>query len=104
VQAGVGRDRIVVDPGFGFGKTVEHNVTLLAHLGEIAAVGFPVLAGWSRKSSLGRITGRPAEERLAGSVAAALIAVQRGARIVRVHDVAATRDALAVLAAVEGNR
>ena len=62
-----------------------------------------MLAGWSRKSSLGRITGRPAEERLAGSVAAALIAVQRGARIVRVHDVAATRDALAMLAAVEGN-
>ncbi len=102
VEAGVACDRIVVDPGFGFGKTVGHNLTLLARLGEIAALGFPVLAGWSRKSSLGRITGRPAEERLAGSVAAALIAVQRGARIVRVHDVAATRDALAVLAAVEG--
>lgn len=103
VAAGIAHDRIVVDPGFGFGKTVEHNLTLLARLGDIAALGFPVLAGWSRKSSLGRITGRPAEERLAGSVAAALIAVQRGARIVRVHDVAATRDALAVLAAVEGN-
>jgi len=103
VAAGIARDRIVVDPGFGFGKTVAHNLTLLARLGEIAALGFPVLAGWSRKSSLGRITGRSAEERLAGSVAAALIAVQRGARIVRVHDVAATRDALAVLAAVEGN-
>jgi dihydropteroate synthase len=102
VAAGIARDRIVVDPGFGFGKTVEHNLTLLARLSDIAALGFPVLAGWSRKSSLGRITGRPAEERLAGSVAAALIAVQRGARIVRVHDVAATRDALAVLAAVEG--
>ncbi len=101
VQAGVARDRIVVDPGFGFGKTVGHNLTLLTRLGEIAALGFPVLAGWSRKSSLGRITGRPAEERLAASLAAALIAVQRGARIVRVHDVAATRDALAVLAAVE---
>jgi len=100
-KAGIARDRIVVDPGFGFGKTVEHNLTLLARLGDIAALGFPVLAGWSRKSSLGRITGRAAEERLAGSVAAALIAVQRGARIVRVHDVAATRDALAVLAAVE---
>jgi dihydropteroate synthase len=104
VQAGVAHDRIVVDPGFGFGKTVEHNLTLLARLGELAALGYPVLAGWSRKSSLGRITGRPAEERLAGSVAAALIAVQRGARIVRVHDVAATRDALAVLAAVERGR
>jgi dihydropteroate synthase len=104
VKGGVARDRIVVDPGFGFGKTVGHNLALLARLGEIATLGFPVLAGWSRKSSLGRITGRPAEERLAGSVAAALIAVQRGARIVRVHDVAATRDALAVLAAVEGAR
>ena len=103
VGAGIARDRIVVDPGFGFGKTVAHNLTLLARLGEIAVLGFPVLAGWSRKSSLERITGRPAEERLAGSVAAALIAVQRGARIVRVHDVAATRDALAVLAAVEGS-
>jgi dihydropteroate synthase len=101
-RAGIARDRIVVDPGFGFGKTVDHNLTLLARLGEIAALGFPVLAGWSRKSSLGRITGRPAEERLAASLAAALIAVQRGARIVRVHDVAATRDALAVLAAVKG--
>ena len=102
-RSGIARERIVVDPGFGFGKTVAHNLTLLARLGDIAALGFPVLAGWSRKSSLGRITGRPAEERLAGSVAAALIAVQRGARIVRVHDVAATRDALAVLAAVEGS-
>jgi dihydropteroate synthase len=100
--AGIARDRIVVDPGFGFGKTLDHNLALLARLGEIAALGFPVLAGWSRKSSLGRIIGRPAEERLAASLAAALIAVQRGARIVRVHDVAATRDALAVLGAVQG--
>jgi dihydropteroate synthase len=103
VAAGIARDRIVVDPGFGFGKTVAHNLALLARLGEIAALGFPVLAGWSRKSSLGRITGRPAADRLAASVAAAMLAVQRGARIVRVHDVAATRDALAVLAAVEGS-
>jgi dihydropteroate synthase len=100
--AGIARDRIVVDPGFGFGKTLDHNLALLARLGEIAALGFPVLAGWSRKSSLGRIIGRPAAERLAASLAAALIAVQRGARIVRVHDVAATRDALAVLGAVQG--
>ncbi len=104
VAAGVVRERIVVDPGFGFGKTVDHNLALLARLEAIAALGLPVLAGWSRKSSLGRITGRPPEERLAASVAAALIAVQRGARIVRVHDVAATRDALAVLAAVERAR
>ena len=102
VAAGIARDRIVVDPGFGFGKTVAHNLALLARLGEIATLGFPVLAGWSRKSSLGRITGRPADDRLAASVAVAMLAVQRGARIVRVHDVAATRDALAVLAAVEG--
>jgi dihydropteroate synthase len=102
VRAAIARDRIVVDPGFGFGKTVEHNLTLLARLAEIVALGFPVLAGWSRKSSLGRITGRPADDRLAASVAAAVLAVQRGARIVRVHDVAATRDALAVLAAVKG--
>jgi dihydropteroate synthase len=101
--AGIARDKILIDPGFGFGKTVAHNLALLARLGEIAALGFPVLAGWSRKSSLGRITGRPADDRLAASVAAAMLAVQRGARIVRVHDVAATRDALAVLAAVEGS-
>jgi dihydropteroate synthase len=103
VAAGIARDRIVVDPGFGFGKTVAHNLSLLARLGDIAALGFPVLAGWSRKSSLGRITGRPADDRLAASIAAAMLAVQHGATIVRVHDVAATRDALAVLAAVEGS-
>jgi len=100
--AGIARERIVLDPGFGFGKTVDHNLALLARLGDIAALGFPVLAGWSRKSSLGRITGRPADDRLAASVAAALLAVQHGARIVRVHDVVATRDALAVLDAVQG--
>jgi dihydropteroate synthase len=102
IAAGIPRDRIAVDPGFGFGKTVEHNLALLRHLDAIAALGQPVLAGWSRKSSLGRITGRAPEERLASSLAAALIAVQHGARIVRVHDVAATRDVLAVLAAVQG--
>ncbi|HSD40234.1 MAG TPA: dihydropteroate synthase [Burkholderiales bacterium] len=100
--AGIARDRITIDPGFGFGKTVEHNFTLLRELGAIAALGFPVLAGWSRKSSLGRITGRASVERLASSLAAALIAVQHGAKIVRVHDVAATRDVLAILAAAQG--
>jgi len=99
---GVARERIVIDPGFGFGKTVEHNFELLRHLERFAEIGIPVMAGWSRKSTLGVITGRPADERLAASVAAALLAVQRGARIVRVHDVAATRDALAVLAAMNG--
>jgi len=101
MSAGIARERIVVDPGFGFGKLLSHNLALLAHLETITALGYPVLAGWSRKSTLGRIGGRPAEERLATSLAAALLAVQRGARIVRVHDVAATRDVLAVLAAVE---
>lgn len=101
VAAGIALERVVVDPGFGFGKTLEHNLELLRHLGEFVALGVPVLAGWSRKSSLGKITGKPAGERLAASIAAALIAAQNGAAILRVHDVAATRDALAVLAAVE---
>jgi dihydropteroate synthase len=103
-DAGIAPERIAIDPGFGFGKTLEHNLELLRQLREFAALGAPVLAGWSRKSSLGQITGRPAAERLAASIAAALIAAQNGAgRIVRVHDVAATRDALAVLSAVERN-
>jgi dihydropteroate synthase len=101
-SAGIARERIAVDPGFGFGKTVAHNFELLRQLERIAALGLPVVAGWSRKSTLGTVTGRPAGERLAASLAAALLAVERGARIVRVHDVAATRDALAVLAALDG--
>src|SRR5262245_14147216 len=100
--AGIARERIAIDPGFGFGKTAEHNFELLRNLDRIAALGLPVVAGWSRKSTLGAIVGRAADDRLAASLAAALLAVQRGARIVRVHDVAATRDALAVLAALEG--
>ncbi len=99
-SAGIALERIVIDPGFGFGKTLEHNLELLRHLREFDALGAPLLAGWSRKSSLGKITGKPADDRLAASVAAALIAAQNGARILRVHDVAATRDALAVLQAV----
>lgn len=99
--AGIAAERIVIDPGFGFGKTLEHNLELLRHLREFDALGVPLLAGWSRKSSLGKITGKPTADRLAASIAAALIAAQNGARILRVHDVAATRDALAVLAAVE---
>jgi dihydropteroate synthase len=99
--AGIALERIAIDPGFGFGKTLEHNLELLRHLREFEVLGVPLLAGWSRKSSLGKITGKPGGERLAASVAAALIAAQNGARILRVHDVAATRDALAVLAAVE---
>jgi len=99
-SAGIAGERVAVDPGFGFGKTVEHNLELLRRLPELVELGAPVLVGLSRKSTLGAITGRPATGRLAASLAAALLAVLRGATIVRVHDVAATRDALAVLAAV----
>jgi dihydropteroate synthase len=98
---GIARDRIVLDPGFGFGKTLDHNLSLLRALPALAATGYPVLAGLSRKSSLGAITGRPAGERLAASLAAALAAVARGASIVRVHDVRETVDALKVWSAVE---
>lgn len=102
-QAGVAAERIVVDPGFGFGKALDHNLELLRRLDAIAALQVPVLAGLSRKSMIGKLTGRDAGDRLAGSLAAALLAVQRGAAIVRVHDVAATRDALAVWKAVMGD-
>ena len=102
--SGIARERIVIDPGFGFGKTVAHNFELLRNLGRFAEIGLPVMAGWSRKSTLGAVTGRGASERLAASIAAALLAAQHGARILRVHDVAATRDALAVLAATDGDR
>lgn len=98
--AGIARERIVLDPGFGFGKTLAHNVALLHGLGAFADLGVPVLAGLSRKSMLGALTGQPVERRLAASVAAALLAVERGARIVRVHDVRATVDALKVWQAV----
>jgi dihydropteroate synthase len=99
--AGIARDRIVVDPGFGFGKTLAHNLTLLRALPELAATGYAVLAGLSRKSSLGVITGDAVEERLPASLAAALAAVARGASIVRVHDVRETVAALKVWLAVE---
>ena len=95
-QRGVTAERIVIDPGIGFGKTVAHNFTLLARQRELLALGYPLLAGWSRKSSLGAVTGRPVGERLAGSLAAALAAVQNGARVLRVHDVAPMVDALNV--------
>jgi dihydropteroate synthase len=99
-NAGISKERIVVDPGFGFGKTMEHNLALLRNLGEFSNMGTALLAGLSRKTMLGKIAGREPGERVFASVAAALIAVQNGAQIVRVHDVAATRDALAVLGAV----
>ena len=93
---GVAAERIVFDPGIGFGKSVEHNIELLRRQRELLALGRPLLVGWSRKSTLGAITGRGVGQRQAASVAAALAAVQSGARIVRVHDVAATVDALKV--------
>lgn len=104
VEAGISRDRLVLDPGFGFGKTLEHNIALLARLQDSVCEGLPLLAGMSRKSMLGAITGRPVGERLAASVAAALVAANGGARILRVHDVAETRDALAVWQSVEDAR
>ena len=103
-RSGIGRERIVIDPGFGFGKTLAHNLALLRDLGQLAALGVAVLVGLSRKSMLGKITGRGPGERLYAGVAAALIAVENGARIVRVHDVAATRDVLAVWQAVTQQR
>ena len=100
-MAGIAKSRIVIDPGFGFGKTLEHNIALLARLDRIVALGVPVLAGLSRKRSIGQLTGRDdPHARVHGSVAAHLIAAQRGAKLVRVHDVAATVDALKVWEAV----
>jgi dihydropteroate synthase len=99
--AGIARERIVIDPGFGFGKTLAHNLALLRDLGALTELNVPVLAGLSRKSMLGKITGQEVGQRLPASVAAALLAVQRGARIVRVHDVRATVDALKVWNAVD---
>jgi dihydropteroate synthase len=101
-RSGISRDRIVADPGFGFGKTVEHNLALLRSLAEFRSLGVALMAGLSRKAMLGKLTGREPRERVHASVAAALLAVQNGAQIVRVHDVAATRDALAVWNAVKG--
>ena len=94
--AGIPGERIAVDPGFGFGKTLEHNVAVMRGLPALAALGYPVVVGYSRKSSLGAITGRGPHDRLAASLTAALVAIARGARIVRVHDVRETVDALAV--------
>lgn len=99
-EAGIGSERLVVDPGFGFGKTLEHNLALLRSLRQFGSLGVAVLAGLSRKASLGKITGRSVGERVHASVAAALAAVARGADIVRVHDVAATVDALKVWNAI----
>lgn len=101
IAAGIARDRLVLDPGFGFGKAVEHNLQLLHDFPALSPEGLPVLAGMSRKSMLGTLTGREVGDRLPASLAAALLAAQRGAAILRVHDVAATRDVLNVWLAVE---
>ncbi len=99
-EAGLGRDRIVIDPGFGFGKTVQHNIRLLANLEALQVLQLPILVGLSRKGMLGTLTGRSFGDRLAGGLAAAVLAVARGAHIVRTHDVGPTVDALKVAAAV----
>ena len=99
--AGIAQERIVVDPGFGFGKTAAHNVELLRELKTLSSLEAPLLVGLSRKSTLGKITGRPVEERLAGSLAMALLALQGGATILRVHDVKETKDVIAVWEAVK---
>jgi len=98
--AGIAAERVAVDPGIRFAKTPAHNLALLARQRELLALGRPLLVGWSRKSTLGVVTGRGVAERLAASVAAALMAVERGAAVVRVHDVAATADALRLWHAV----
>lgn len=101
--AGITRDRIVVDPGFGFGKSLQHNLKLLQHLDRIKQLGAPLLVGISRKSMLGQITGRAIDQREYAGVAAHVLAVMRGARILRVHNVAACQDALRIIQAVEGS-
>ncbi len=101
VSAGMARTRLVIDPGFGFGKTLEHNLALLKQLGRMADLGIPVLAGLSRKSMLGTLTGRDVDQREHAGIAAHLAAVERGARLLRVHNVKAMRDALAIWNAVE---
>jgi len=102
--AGIARERLVIDPGFGFGKTLQHNLALLKHLGELAELDLPILAGLSRKSMLGTLTGCAVDEREFAGVAAHLMAVTHGARLVRVHNVVAMRDALAIWNAVEEYR
>jgi dihydropteroate synthase len=98
---GIARERLLIDPGFGFGKTLQHNLVLLSRLDALQRLGLPVLVGMSRKSMLGAVTGRAVDERLSAGLAAAVMAVERGARIVRVHDVAATVDALKLWQAVK---
>ncbi len=102
IDAGVDRDRIAIDPGFGFGKSLEHNLQMLAHFDLFSILNYPVLAGISRKSMLGKVTGKETNERIASSIAAAIMATDRGAKIVRVHDVPETVDALKLWEAIQG--
>lgn len=102
-QAGIAKERIIIDPGFGFGKTLKQNYQLLAHLSQFKSLGLPILSGTSRKSMIGNLLNRDVEQRLAGSLTTAIIAAQQGANIIRVHDVAETVDAMKVLLALEQN-
>ena len=104
VAAGIARENIIADPGFGFGKTLQHNLLLLRSLAEFKRLGVPLLVGISRKSMIGTLTDRPVEQRLYGSISTAVIAAMHGANIVRVHDVAPTIDALTIVAAVAQSR
>jgi dihydropteroate synthase len=104
VAAGIPEERLLLDPGIGFGKTVEHNLELLARLDELVALGRPVVIGTSRKSFLGRVTGRPLDDRLAATIATNVLAYERGARVFRVHDVAPVRDALVIVGATVRRR
>lgn len=101
IAQGINRNRISLDPGFGFGKTLEHNYSILAHLDQLVALDFPVLIGLSRKSMIGLVTQKPVDQRMVGSVAGALIALDQGAMILRVHDVDATQDAVKVWQATQ---
>jgi dihydropteroate synthase len=100
-ERGVAQNRIAIDPGFGFGKSLEHNLKMLADFEQFSQLGYPVLAGISRKSMLGKLTGRDTNERVAPSIAAAILAADRGARIIRVHDVQETVDALKLWEAIQ---
>lgn len=101
-EAGISRDQIILDPGFGFGKTLEHNLELFRHLNTFVNTGMPLLVGVSRKSMIGNVLGRDVDQRMAGSLALALLSVQAGARILRVHDVAETFDVIRMYSAVKG--
>ena len=101
LNSGISRHKLWLDPGFGFGKTLEHNLTLLRHLPDLVGLGFPILVGFSRKSMIGDLLGRQRSDRLAGGLALAMMALERGAKVLRVHDVAATRDIIDTFIAIE---